>query len=293
MINPISHLEVGSARITRIEEMPGPAFRLSTLFPDWDESIFDANKDWLVPHYVNPVKMTALLNMHSWILQYDDWTILVDTCIGNDKDRMPAEKWHQVHSPYLERLAQAGFEPEDIDIVMCTHLHVDHVGWNTRLLDGRWVPTFPNARYVFSQTEFEHFQTNATDMDRISFGDSVLPIVEHGLAEMTNGNHALCEGLLVQPAPGHTPGHITLTLETGDHAAIFTGDILHHPLQILHPDWNSRFCSLPDEARRSRRRVLEFCVERDALLMPAHFGPPHCCNIDRSGENYSIRWLKN
>ena len=154
-------------------------------------------------------------------------------------------------------------------------------------------PEIPNAKYIFSHTEFEHFQAKAADMDRVSFDDSVLPIVEHGLAEMTNGSRALGEGLLVQPAPGHTPGHITLTLETGDHAAIFTGDILHHPLQILYPNWNSRFCSLPDEARKSRHRVLEFCVERNALLMPAHFGSPHCCNIARSGEAYSIRWHKN
>ena len=293
MTNPISHLDVGTARITRVEEMAGPAFRLSTLFPDWDETIFHLHEDWLVPHYVNPEKMTALLNMHSWILQFNGQTILVDTCIGNDKDRMPAEKWHQVQSPYLERLAQAGFEPEDIDMVMCTHLHVDHVGWNTRLLGGRWVPTFPNAKYIFSRTEFEHFQANAADMDRISFDDSVLPIIEHGLAEMTDGNHVLGEGLLLEPAPGHTPGHVTLTLEAGNHTAIFTGDILHHPLQIHYPHWNSRFCSLPDEARTSRRRVLEYCVERDALLMPAHFGPPHCCKIDRAGEAYSIRWYQN
>ncbi len=290
MNNPISHLEVGATHITRVAEMAGPAFRLTTLFPDWEDAVFEAHKDWLVPHYVNPEKMTALLNMHSWIIQHNGLTILIDTCIGNDKDRMPAERWHQQQGPYLERLAEASFRPEDIDMVMCTHLHVDHVGWNTRLQDGRWVPTFPNAKYVFSRTEFEHFQTNAQEMDRTSFEDSVLPVVEHGVAEMTDGDHVLGEGLLLEPAPGHTPGHVTLTLESDRDAAIFTGDMLHHPLQIYYPEWNSRFCALPNEARKSRRRVLDFCADRGALLMPAHFGPPHCCHIERSGAAFEARW---
>ena len=290
MSNHISHLDIGTARVARIEEMAGPAFRLSTLFPDWDAAVFEAHKDWLVPHYVNPGKMTALLNMHSWIVQFNGLTVLIDTCIGNDKDRIPAERWHHAQSPFLERLAEAGFQPEDIDMVMCTHLHVDHVGWNTQLRDGRWVPTFPNAKYVFSRAEFEYFQANAKDMDRHSFNDSVLPIIELGRAEMTEGDHALADGLLLQPAPGHTPGHVTLTLETGTAAAIFTGDILHHPLQIYYPEWNSRFCILADEARTSRARVLDYCADRGALLMPAHFGPPHCCHIDRAGAAYAARW---
>jgi glyoxylase-like metal-dependent hydrolase (beta-lactamase superfamily II) len=294
MSNPVSHQDIGSARITRVEEMAGPAFRLTTLFPDWDDAVFAVHKDWLVPNYVNPEKMTALLSMHSWVVQFNGLTVLIDTCVGNDKDRMPAERWHHQQGPYLQRLADAGFQPGDIDMVMCTHLHVDHVGWNTQLIDGHWVPTFPNAKYVFSRADFEYYQANANanakDMDGLSFADSVLPIVEHGLAEMTDGTHALADGLLLEPAPGHTPGHVTLKLETGAEAAIFTGDILHHPLQVYHPDWNSRFCLLPDEARASRRRVLDYCADRGALLMPAHFGAPHCCHVDRAGEAYALRW---
>ena len=291
MSTPISQQTIGAARVTRVEEMAGPGFRLSTIFPDWDGAVFEEHKDWLVPTYVNPAKMTALLNMHSWIVEHNGLTVLIDTCVGNDKDRMPAENWTNNQGPYLQRLAEAGFQPEDIDMVMCTHLHVDHVGWNTKLLDGRWVPTFPNAKYLFSRADFEHYQDHAVeDMDRLSFVDSVLPIVEHGLAEMTEGDHLLAEGLLLEPAPGHTPGHITLKLESEAEAAIFTGDILHHPLQVYHPEWNSRFCLLPDEARTSRRRVLDYCADRGALLMPAHFGAPHCCHIARAGEAYSLRW---
>ena len=290
MSNPISHQHIGAARVTRVEEMAGPAFRLSTLFPDWDDAVFEAHKDWLVPNYVNPEKMTALLAMHSWVLELDGLTVLVDTCVGNDKDRMPMERWHHHEGPYLQRLEEAGFRPEDIDMVMCTHLHVDHVGWNTRLRGGRWVPTFPNAKYVFSRVDYEHYKDRTGDMDAASFADSVLPIVEHGLAEMTDGDFLLAEGLLLEPAPGHTPGHVTLRLESGPEAAVFTGDMLHHPLQVYLPDWNSRFCILPDEAKVSRHRILDYCSDRGALLMPAHFGTPHCCHIDRAGEAFALRW---
>ncbi|MDA1098107.1 MAG: MBL fold metallo-hydrolase [Proteobacteria bacterium] len=290
MSDPFSHQNIGAARVTRVEEMAGPAFRLTTLFPDWDDAVFEAHKDWLVPVHVNPEKMTAPLSMHSWIVQLDGLTVLIDTCVGNDKNRMPAAPWHHAQGPYLQRLADAGFRAEDIDIVMCTHLHPDHVGWNTRLRDGRWVPTFPNAKYLFSRMEFEHLQANAQDMDRLCFDDSVLPIVEHGVAEMTDGAHALSDGLLLEPAPGHTPGHVTLKLESGSQAAIFTGDMLHHPLQVYYPDWNSRFCLLADEARISRRRVLDYCADRGALLMPAHFGAPHCCHVNRAGEAFTLRW---
>jgi len=288
-------LSIGGATVTRVEEMPGPSFRLSTLFPDWDDSVFDTHRDWLVPNYVNAEKMSVVMSLHSWIIRTAHHTILVDTCIGNHKERLPAERWHMQETPYLEALADAGLRPEDIDYVMCTHLHPDHVGWNTQLKDGRWVPTFPNARYLFSRTEYEHFAAFAAtadeqNMDRLCFNDSVLPVVEADRAEMTDGDHRIGDHLLIEPAPGHTPGHVTLKLDNGDGAAIFTGDILHHPLQVWHPEWNSRFCALPDEARKTRRNVLDYCAERGALLMPAHFGTPHCGHVHREGHAFTLDW---
>ncbi|MDP6345991.1 MAG: MBL fold metallo-hydrolase [Alphaproteobacteria bacterium] len=286
----MNQLAIGEATVDRVEDMPGPSFRLTTMFPDFDPAVFERHRDWLVPNYVNVEKMALVMSLHSWVIRVGGLTVLVDTCIGNDKDRLPAEPWHQRQGPYLERLAAAGVRPEQVDLVMCTHLHPDHVGWNTQMADGRWLPTFPNAKYLFSRTEYEHFQAKAEDMDRQCFEDSVLPIVEHEQAEMTEGAHAIDPGMLIEPAPGHTPGHITLKLESGGDAAIFTGDILHHPLQVYRPDWNSRFCALPDEARRTRRAVLEHCVERGALLMPAHFGAPHCCHVHREGESFGLAW---
>ena len=286
---------IGEASVVRVDEMRGPSFKATTLFPDFRQEVFDEHAHWLVPNYFDPGKGTVVMSLHSWVIRTPRHTILVDTCVGNDKDRLPAERWHRQNNPYLERLRAAGIRPEEVDVVLCTHLHPDHVGWNTKLEDGRWAPTFPNARYLFSRTEYEHFQglarnTEDSNMDRLCFNDSVLPVVEAGRAELVEGAHAIDDGLLIEPAPGHTPGHVTLKLESADSAAIFTGDILHHPIQVYQPGWNSRFCALPEAARATRRRVLDYCVERHALLMPAHFGAPHAGHVESAGETYRLRW---
>ena len=191
-----------------------------------------------------------------------------------------------------------GLRPDDIDYVLCTHLHPDHIGWNTQLADGRWVPTFPNARYIFSRDEYSALKahadatdTAADNMDRLAFQDSVAPLLAHDCVLMVEGAHRLHDALHIDPRPGHTPGHISMTLESAGEAAVFVGDILHHPLQIYYPQWNSRFCQLPDLARRSRRQVLEECVEKRALLMPAHFAAPHACAIHRAGAAYRPEWV--
>ena len=204
---------IGEATVDRVEEMPGPSFRLTTIFPDWDPAVMETHGHWLAPNYVNVERMAVVMSLHTWVIRLGGKTVLVDTCIGNHKDRMPAERWHQQDNPYIERLAAAGVAPEEVDYVLCTHLHVDHIGWNTRLDNGRWVPTFPNARYLFSRTEYEHFLASAEGMDKASFDDSIVPVVETGQAEMTAGEHGIAEGMWIEPAPGHTPGHVALKLE--------------------------------------------------------------------------------
>ena len=194
--------------------------------------------------------------------------------------------------PFLERLRAVGVAPEDIDIVLCTHLHADHVGWNTKLENGRWVPTFPNARYLFSRIEKEHFDPEVGDRRAQSPGrsqmydDSVLPVLQSGQALLLEGDHAIDDRMVVEPAPGHTPGHVILKLNDGGGRGLFCGDVLHHPVQVYEPTWNTRFCELPAEAAATRRRVLEHCAEHNALLFPTHFAAPHVAAIRSSGTGF-------
>jgi glyoxylase-like metal-dependent hydrolase (beta-lactamase superfamily II) len=255
----------------------------------------DEHRDWLVPGHYDPASGMLKLSIHSWLLTVGGKRILIDTCVGNHKPRAARPLWHQLDTPYLARLAAAGARPEDIDMVMCTHLHVDHVGWNTRLENGRWVPTFPNARYVFSQADYDHYLKVDNDPEKGpanmgSFRDSVLPVVEAGLAQIVSGAAALDENLSIAPAPGHTPGTIAINFESRGERAVFCGDILHHALQVYRPQWNSFACLDAANARSSRRKVLEQCAA-GALLVPVHFGAPFACHIDRKGEGFVPRFV--
>jgi glyoxylase-like metal-dependent hydrolase (beta-lactamase superfamily II) len=181
-------------------------------------------------------------------------------------------------------------------MVMCTHLHVDHVGWNTKLDNGRWVPTFPNAKYVFSKTDYDHF--SAIDRDPAqgpaiggAMRDSVFPIVEAGLAQMVDGTETIEEHLSLTPAPGHSPGHVLINLASRGSQAYFSGDIIHHVIQLYHPAWNSFACLDQPTARQSRRMTLEKCAGSGALLMPQHFGAPHICHVDHKGDGFVPRFV--
>jgi glyoxylase-like metal-dependent hydrolase (beta-lactamase superfamily II) len=200
-----------------------------------------------------------------------------------------------METKYLERLKEAGVEPDQVDMVMCTHLHVDHVGWNTKLENGKWVPTFRNAKYVFSRTDYDHYLKLDSDpktgpANAGSFRDSVLPVVEAGLTQMVDGAAQLDENLKVEPAPGHTPGTIAIKFESRGERALFCGDILHHALQVYHPEWNSFACAEPVGARKSRRAALEHCAGAGARLMPCHFGAPFTCHIDPKGSGFAPRF---
>jgi glyoxylase-like metal-dependent hydrolase (beta-lactamase superfamily II) len=191
-------------------------------------------------------------------------------------------------TPWLDRLAAAGARPDEIDLVMCTHLHHDHVGWNTQLRDGRWQPTFPNARYVFSKLDFDYFQKldgdpATTPAEFGSFRECVLPVVEAGRADLVTGPHRLDEFIEILPAGGHSPGHFVFKLDIGGSLAMVVGDVFHHLLQVYYPDWNFPKNSNADEARRSRRRVFEDCAATGALVFPGHVGAPFAGHIEKIG----------
>ncbi len=286
---------IGAAQLTRIEEMYEAHWDAPAFFPDWRKHLVEEHLGWMVPNHYDAASNSLKLSIHSWLIRLGGRTMLVDTCVGNHKARPTRPKWHLMESRYLQRLNEAGVRPEEIDLVMCTHLHADHVGWNTRLDNGRWVPTFPNARYVFSKADYDHYLAFDRDpatgpANHGSFRDSVLPVVEAGLAQMVTGAHAIDEHLSLTPAPGHTPGTVVVTLASKGDSALFCGDVLHHALQVYYPRWNSFVCADAEAARHSRRAVLERCSGSGARLLPTHFGAPFICHIEAKGDGFVPRF---
>ncbi|MFK0159435.1 MBL fold metallo-hydrolase [Streptomyces sp. NPDC090499] len=281
-------LMIGDLAVSRIEESCGP-FWSTDLFANLPNGAFDREMHWLAPNYFDIESQLLNFSSHSWVVRTKYHVVLIDTCIGNDKPRWIPDV-NEMQTPYLERLASVGLTPGDIDFVVCTHLHVDHVGWNTRLLDGRWVPTFPKARYLFGRQEFEHARRVATGPDPewegVFYNDSILPVVEAGQVELVDDGYTIDDSLVMEAAYGHTPGHMVVRATGLGQTGLFTGDMIHHPIQIHHPDVNSRFCMDPDAAATSRRRFLSECADRGHLLLPAHFGPPHFGRISRNGVTF-------
>ncbi len=282
---------VGSATVTRVEEQLGPAsFPPEQYFSGFEPELLQRHLGWLVPHHYRPETRQIVTSVHAWLIRTPRHVVLLDCCAGNHKERPWLPRFHRLQTPFLQRLAAAGVAPEQVDFVLCTHLHADHIGWNTCLRDGRWVPTFPNARYLFGRREFEqndpqrHPEGADADARRIAWADSVLPVLEGGQALLVDPPHAIDDLLTVEAAPGHTPGHVLLKLKAPGGGAVFCGDALHHPLQVVAPHWNSRFCECADEARATRLRLLEDCAAEGTLLLPTHFGAPHAARVARPGE---------
>ncbi len=255
------------------------------LFADWDEEAVAPYAEALGPRFYDRERRVHTLPVHSWIVRAGDLTVLVDTGCGDDKPRPELADLHMLRTGFLGRL---GVSPEEVDVVLCTHLHADHVGWNTRLEDGRWVPTFPNARYVASAAELEHAERVTDGLHRAAYQDSVLPVVEAGRMHAVDGEFELSDSILLRPAPGHTPGHVRIELRSRGRLGILSGDILHTPLQGPFWRWRTRLAEDPDQDVQTRRALLEDCVEQDALLIPAHFHPPAVGRVRASGDAFAI-----
>ncbi len=292
---------IGEITVSRVVEMEGFLF---TDGPKWfekaDSEAFRAEKDWLAPYFYDMAQDTMIMSIHSFVVQTPHHTILVDTCCGNDKNRPSRQAQHMLDTPFLDDLRATGVAPEEIDFVMCTHLHFDHVGWNTRLQDGEWVPTFPNAKYLFSRADYEHFQSmpeagtsaalsSAADNSFLSYRDSVLPVVEAGQAVIIETDHALDDTVWVEPAPGHTPGNFAIHVASQGRDAVFSGDIMHHPIQLAHPDWASRACIDKDMANASRRSFLDKYAETDVAVFAAHFATPTAGRIVAGKEEFRFQ----
>jgi glyoxylase-like metal-dependent hydrolase (beta-lactamase superfamily II) len=281
---------IGDFEVRRVVEFEGPFITPEDFFPDFDPEVLRENPDLTGPRLIDAESGRLVFSFHSFVVRTGHHTILIDSCLGNDKERPARPQFHRLRTSYLADLAAAGVRPEEVDYVMCTHLHWDHVGWNTRLVDGSWVPTFPKARYIMARREFEHWQgvqqRGEDTPHRIAFEDSVLPVVRSGQSLLVGDDFAMEDGLWFESAPGHTPGNIIIHARSRDDHAVFMGDVVHHQLQLAKPEWSTRACSDMELSRRTRTRLIEEHAGQGTLLLPAHFPAPTAGRIRRHGAAY-------
>jgi glyoxylase-like metal-dependent hydrolase (beta-lactamase superfamily II) len=289
--------QVGDVKITRIAELRNvrwPNFVFRSLSVDEVRE-----QEWLLPNHATP-EGQLISSTHAFVIECGSRKIIVDTCVGNDKVRKwPA--WNDLQGPFLRCLEDAGHSPYSIDTVFCTHLHVDHVGWNTKLVDGRWVATFPNAQYLFCREEWEHWsKENDQERDgdvtpqvaqgvleaRAVFEDSLRPIVDAGLHKLVEANHALCEEIFLEPTPGHTPGHVSVHISSRGEEAVITGDLVHHPIQLAKPRASSTFDFDGARSIATRQEFFKRYADRDILILGTHFAPPTGGRIVTHGESW-------
>ena len=262
---------IGKVNVTRVVEMQ-VAGGTKFILPDATREAC-LPIEWMQPHFMDEAG-NLIMSIHALVIDDGEKRIVVDTCIGNDKQRnIPS--WTNLQTDFLKDLEQAGYPRESIDMVMCTHLHVDHVGWNTMLVDGRWIPTFPNARYLMAEKEWSYWNSHAEEE---SYGpvieDSVRPIVESGLAEFVEEDHELTSEVRLISTPGHTPGHVSVLIESEGSRALITGDCIHHPVQMTRTDWCSSADFDQDQGQATRESLLKHYVDSDVLVIGTHFATP-------------------
>lgn len=286
---PVARWTFGPIVVDRVLEFERAVFPPAALLPDATPVALDRHRAWLEPALLDPASGLFVLAFHTWVVRAGGRTILVDTCGGNDKPRPQKPRYHMSRHPWLERLAAAGVTPESVDAVVCTHLHVDHVGWNTRLVDGRWVPTFPRARYLFVRREWDFWREEYARpgfTDDPYWEDSLRPVFEAGQVDLVEPDRRVADGVSLEPTAGHTPGHVAVRVAGGGREAVMSGDLMHHPVQCAEPAWSSTFCVDAEASRRTRRAFLERHADTGTLVMPAHFPTPGAGHIVRAGGAY-------
>jgi glyoxylase-like metal-dependent hydrolase (beta-lactamase superfamily II) len=271
---------IGDVRITRVVERETPTPALF-LLPAATPEALERHAAWLRPRFLaDGGKIVA--SVHSLIVESQGRRIIVDTCVGNDKDRPATPFWHRASLPFMHDLTAAGFAPATIDTVVCTHLHTDHVGWNTTWDGARWRPTFPNARYRLVEAEWEYWRREAPD-NGDPIADSVQPLFDGGLVDLVAPDTRLTDEVWLESTPGHTPGHVSVRIRSRGVEAVITGDLMHHPVQCAEPEWNSRFDVDAAGARATRRAFLERHADAPILVFGTHFATPSAGHIVRDG----------
>ncbi len=264
---------IGTVQVTRIVEIFPFQVPPTDLFSDADASTVQ-RYPWLLPHHAT-ADGQIIFAFQAFVVKSGDHRIMVDTCLGNDKTREYAV-FTNLQTSFLEDLQTAGAPPSSINTVLCTHLHQDHVGWNTRLVHGKWVPTFPNARYLFGRTEWEHWTPRFTEssVQVQHLMDSVQPVIDAGLVDFVSSEHRITDEVWLEPSPGHTPGHVSVRISSHGQDAVITGDVMHHPLQCAEPDLRTHFCFDHEQARLTRRAFLERYGDQRTLIIGSHFADP-------------------
>jgi len=274
--------QVGAVKITRIVELELPV-TYSAEHPFLADATPEALRKlpWLYPHFVNEQDQ-MLLSIHALLVEAPGIRLVVDTCIGNDKPRSMLGA-RPLATAFLQSMADAGWSREGVDAVVCTHLHVDHVGWNTMLVDGKWAPTFPKARYLLGKTEFAHWSAEGDAEQQTILSDSVQPVLDAGLAEFVEMDHRISPELRLTPTTGHTPGHVSVMIESEGETAVITGDMTHHPCQLAHPDWSPPFDSDGKAAAVTRARMFAEWADKPILVIGTHYAAPTAGHIRRDG----------
>ncbi|WP_315755983.1 MULTISPECIES: MBL fold metallo-hydrolase [unclassified Bradyrhizobium] len=278
---------VADTTIYRIIEQETTFLPAREMFPGLTSEMLAAERSALQAAGALDAQDTLILCFQSYVVRTPHHTILIDSCIGNDKPRARPVWNMKTDDTYIRALATAGVSVDDIDVVMCTHLHTDHVGWNTRLDNGRWVPTFPNARYVFAQREYDYWVAQNAKAEVPPFADSVLPVVEAKRADIVKDGFAIGDHVRLLPTPGHTPGHVAVAVGKGKDDAVFSGDLMHSPLQLGLPELSPKFDVDPAQAAATRRTFLDRYCDTATLCCTAHFPSPSVGRIRRKGNGFA------
>jgi glyoxylase-like metal-dependent hydrolase (beta-lactamase superfamily II) len=277
---------VGEVTVTKIVELEvtgGSRFILPQATREAVQPI-----SWLRPHFADDDGRLKM-SVHALVVETRERRLIVDTCIGNHKQGRRIPGWNGMQTAFLADLSAAGYPRESIDAVLCTHLHVDHVGWNTMLVDGRWVPTFPRARYLLGRFEFEHWRSQQEDAGhRAVFADSVAPLLDAGLVDLVATDHVIDEALSLVPTLGHTPGHVSLRIRSRGEEALITGDFLHHPCQMARLDWSSAADTDPLAAAATRRAMFDALAGTPVLVIGTHFAGATAGRVVRDGDAFRL-----